>query len=681
MSGEETPRFLRSLRTYTRVAVMNIITTADQLKEVVTHYLSQDAFAFDVETYGPNRGRTPINSVLWITLATHGRADVIPLGHPHGEFVEEVFPLTGQGEVRKQKGLTLRPSDYSRDSKKSAKSFGPAPTQLFPAEVFKALEPLFFNDTILTVGHNLLFDVTSIAKYYSGRIASGPYFDTMIGSFIVDNRNKNKVGLDDCLDREFGYKMVKGVGKEVEVHSFSDVAKYAYLDAKYTFLLWKKLAPRIEAAELGKVMTLEMDVLGVLCDMKLSGAVIDTVSLIELKVDLEARVEQKTAEIYKLANRQFNINSNPEKQQLLYGPKSEGGRGLKPKILTPKGQQKERAGEEPAISDASVAFDALEPYRGKDPLVTALLEYADYNKLLSTYVLPYLGGDVEKTVNGKTKVETKESLLINGKLHGDFVQHGAETGRFSSRNPNLQNVPAPHTDHGKKIRNLFIAPPGHKLVVADYSQIEPRVIASFSEDPIMLQNYQEGRDIYTTVGDTMGVDRKAGKVLVLSIAYGVGPQKISAQIGCTVTEAKELLDRFAKQFNAIPKYKSKVISACRAGKPTPFVKTLTGRRRYLPEINSRDPGMRAQAERQAFNTKIQGSAADIIKIAMVRAYRLVPKEAKLILTVHDELVLITPDALAEETANKLREAMEDIQVLKIPLVADIKIVDRWGEAK
>jgi hypothetical protein len=112
---------------------MNIITTADQLKEVVTHYLSQDAFAFDVETYGPNRGRTPINSVLWITLATHGRADVIPLGHPHGEFVEEVFPLTGQGEVRKQKGLTLRPSDYSRDSKKSAKSFGPAQTQLFPA--------------------------------------------------------------------------------------------------------------------------------------------------------------------------------------------------------------------------------------------------------------------------------------------------------------------------------------------------------------------------------------------------------------------------------------------------------------------------------------------------------------------------------------------------------------------
>ena len=660
---------------------MNIVTTAEQLEELVTYYSSQDAFAFDVETWGPNRGLTPVNAVLWITLATHGRADVIPMGHPNGEFIEEVFPLTGQGEVRKEKGLTLRPSDYSRDSKKATKVFGPAPEQLFPAEVFKALEPLFFNENILTVGHNLLFDLTSIAKYYGGRIPSAPYFDTMIASFVSDNRNKNKVGLDDCLQREFGYQMVKGVGKEVEAYSFSEVAKYAYLDAKYTFLLWKTLAPRIEAAELTKVMALEMDVLGVLCDMKLTGAVIDTTLLKTLKVDLENLVEETTAKIYKLAGRQFNLNSNPEKQQLLYGSISEGGRGLKGKLPTVNGLKKEKAGQDLDISDYSVSSDALELYRDKDPLVNLLLQYADYNKLLSTYIIPYLGGDVEKTVNGRTKTETKTSLLINGKIHGDFVQHGAETGRFSSRNPNLQNVPAPHTEHGKQIRSLFIAPPGYKMVVADYSQIEPRVIASFSEDPIMMKNYLEGADIYTTVGETMGVDRKAGKVLVLSIAYGVGPQKISAQIGCTVKEAKDLLDRFAKQFSSIPKYKSKVISACRAGKPVPYVKTLTGRRRYLPEINSRDMGLRAQAERQAFNTKIQGSAADIIKIAMVRAHRMIPKEAKIILTVHDELVLIAPDHLAEETAQKLREAMEDIQVLKVPLIADIKIVDRWGEAK
>jgi len=660
---------------------MNIITTAEQLAEMVDHYLAQDAFAFDVETVGPRRGMTPVNEVLWITLATHGRCDVIPMGHPNGEFIEEVFPLTGMGETRKAKGLPLRPSDYSRDSKKATKVFGPAPDQLFPAEVFKALEPLMFNENILTVGHNLVFDITSIAKYYGGRIPSGPYFDTMIASFVSDNRNKNNCGLDACLKREFGYEMVKGVGKEVEAYDFDTVAKYAYLDSKYTFLLWKALVPKLEAAGLTKVMSLEMDVLAVLCDMKLTGATIDIESLKELKADLETKVEEATGNIWKIAGREFNINSNPEKQALLYGPKDEGGRGLKAKVLTPKGIQKDKAGQVLDLSDYSVSAEALEVYRDKDPLVTAMLEYADYNKLLSTYVIPYLGGEIERTTAGKTRTETKETMLINGRIHGDFVQHGAETGRFSSRNPNLQNVPAPHTPHGKAIRNLFVAPEGHRLVVADYSQIEPRVIASFSEDPIMMDNYLTGKDIYTTVGNTMGVDRKAGKVLVLAMAYGVGPDKISKSIGCTITEARDLLDRFSSQFSSVAKYRVKVLGATRAGKPVPYVQTLTGRRRYLPEIMSRDQGTRAQAERQAFNTKIQGSAADIIKIAMVRAHQMLPKEAKIILTVHDEMVLTTPAHMAEETAEILRQAMEDIQVLKVPLIADVKIVDKWGEAK
>ena len=660
---------------------MNIITTTEQLQDMVAHYLTQDAFAFDVETVGPQRGMTPVNEVLWITFSTHGRTDVIPMGHPNGEFIEEVYPLTGQGEVRKQKGLTLRPSDYSRDNKKAHKVFGKAPEQLFPGEVFRALEPLLFSTSILTIGHNLIFDLTSIAKYYGGRVPSAPYFDTMIASFVSDNRNKNRCGLDDCLKREFNYEMVKGVGKEVENYSFDEVAKYAYLDAKYTFLLWKALKPKLEAAELDRVMALEMDVLGVLCDMKLTGANIDIDSLVSLKEDLEQKLEESKAIIWKTAGREFNINSNPEKQALLYGAKSEGGRGLKAKVLTTKGLQKEKANQELTLADYSVSSEALEPYRDKDPLVTALLDYSDYNKLLTTYVLPYLGGEVEKTTGGKTRIELKESLLIDGKLHCDFVQHGAETGRFSSRNPNLQNVPAPNTEHGKKIRNLFISPPGHKLVVADYSQIEPRVIASFSGDPIMTQSYLEGRDIYTTVGDTMGVDRKAGKVLVLSMAYGVGPDKISKSIGCSVKEARDLLDRFAAEFTSVAKYKAKVIGATRMGKPVPFVKTITGRRRYLPEIVSRDPGLRSQAERQAFNTKIQGSAADIIKIAMVRAHKMIPKEARIILTVHDELVLTTPANLADETAEALRKAMEEIQVLQVPLIADVKIVDRWGEAK
>jgi DNA polymerase-1 len=309
-----------------------------------------------------------------------------------------------------------------------------------------------------------------------------------------------------------------------------------------------------------------------------------------------------------------------------------------------------------------------------------MLKYADLNKLSTTYVVPYLGGEVVRTLNGKEKREQKDSLLINGRIHCDFVQHGAETGRFSSRNPNLQNVPAPHTPHGKAIRNLFYAPPGYSLVVADYSQIEPRVIASMSQDPIMMKNYLNGDDIYTTVGDTMGVDRKAGKVLVLAMAYGVGPDKIARQIGCTLSEAKDLLNRFSSEFSSVSSYRAKVIGITKKN-PSNFVSTLLGRKRYLPDIMSKDHYLRSAAERQAFNTRIQGSAADIIKLAMIRAHDLIPEGAKLLLTVHDELVTLTPTDKAEETAEAIREAMESIDLLRVPLVADITIVDRWGEAK
>jgi len=643
---------------------------------MVAYYMQQDAFAFDVETVGEHRGVPAVNEVLWISFATHGRGDVIPMGHPNGDFLEEVFPLTGQGQKRVDAGLPAREADYSRDKKKATKYFGPAPKQLFPAEVFKAIKPLLFNENILTIGHNLVFDLSAVAKYYGGQIPVGPYFDTLMASFLYNNLNRGKLGLDDCLQRELGYSMEKGIGHMVELYSFDEVAKYSYLDAKYTFLLWKVLAPKIVEADVETVMKLEMDVLSVLCDMKLTGAPIDVDELKVLHEKISGEIEAVKSDIYRIAGRVFNMNSNPEKQYLLFGPKEEGCRGLKPVLLTGKGQKKEGDLD---YSDYSVSAEALEPFREKDEFVTKLLEYTDLNKLIGTYVIPYLGGEVVKTVNGKTKVEDKESLLINERIYGDFVQWGAETGRFSSRNPNLQNIPNPSaSEHGRAIRNLFTAPDGYKLVVADYSQIEPRIIAAMSEDPIMMKNYLEGGDIYTTVGDTMGVDRKAGKVLVLAMAYGVGPDKIARSIGCTVPEAKKLLNDFSDKFSSVDKYRLRVVGVARN---KGYVTTILKRRRYLPEITSRSHGDRASAERQAFNTRIQGSAADIIKLAMIRAHQMIPKEAKLILTVHDELVTLTPDHLVDETTEAIREAMEGIKLIPIPLVADIKVVQKWGEAK
>ena len=339
---------------------MNIITTKEQLDEMVAYYLKQDAFAFDVETVGQHRGIPAVNEVLWISFATRGRGDVIPMGHPNGDFLEAIRPLTGQGQKRVDAGLEARDYDYSRDKKKHVKKFGPAPKQLFPAEVFKALEPLMFNENILTIGHNLIFDLCSVAKHYDGVIPVGPYFDTLIGSFLYDSRNSGKLGLDDCLQRDLGFSMEKGIGHKVEEYSFDEVAKYSYLDSKYTFLLWQIVAAKITESDVETVMGLEMDLLKVLCQMKLTGAIIDVEHLKELHVKLEEEIEVIKSNIYSIAGKVFNLNSNAEKQELLYGPVSEGNRGLKPTILTGKGEK--TPPDKRTYSDYSVSAEALEAH-------------------------------------------------------------------------------------------------------------------------------------------------------------------------------------------------------------------------------------------------------------------------------------------------------------------------------
>jgi DNA polymerase I-like protein with 3'-5' exonuclease and polymerase domains len=602
------------------------------------------------------------------------------MGHPNGEYLHTDFPLLASGVTRREKGLELRPQDYSKDDRKATKVFGPAPEQLTPGEVFSALKPLLKSNKV-KVGHNLKFDLQSVAKYIK-ELPAVPYFCTLNAAFVLDNRNRISLGLDDCLKREFGYEMVKGVGKEIEAYSFQEVATYAALDAEWTWKLYEAYSEKLDADEVKSIFNLEMDVLEVICRMELRGADIDVNQLIQLKDDLENQIENTKGKIYALAKRPFNINSVPEKQEILFTSKKDGGRGIKPKIMTPAGEKRlATPGYVPTSKDFSVSEPALNIFREKDALVAELLKYSDLNKLMTTYVIPYLGGDITRTLAGKSKIVAKESLMYRGRIHTDFVQYGADTGRFSSRNPNLQNVPAPHTANGKAIRNLFVAPDGYKLVVADYSQIEPRIIASFSGDRTMVAAYQNGEDIYTTIGNTMGVDRKAGKVLVLSLAYGVGPDKIAREIDCSLTEAKELLDNFTNKFPAVGRYKRFVVSDCRRRSPIPYVSTILKRRRYLPDLRSKDQYLRSRAERQAFNTVIQGSAADLIKVAMVRAQALIPDGAYLILTVHDELVTVTPENMAEETIAAIREAMEGIQALAVPLIADVKLVDRWGEAK
>jgi DNA polymerase I-like protein with 3'-5' exonuclease and polymerase domains len=666
---------------------MNIITTKKQLEELVEFYSKVDGFAFDVETVGENRIQPVVNDVLWLSLATEGRTDVIPMGHPNGDFLHWDKELLLSGQKKVAAGKELKETDYSKNQAKWTPVFDAPPEQLLPGDVFKALKPLFFSDQ-LKVGHNIKFDLKSIAKYYRGVVPKKPFFDTLMAAFVIDNRNRGKLGLKDCSEKYLKIKVEKGIGAMVEVHSFSEVAHYSGFDSEVTWKLYKELAPKLTGS-LARVWGLEMDIVGALCDMELAGATVDVEELTNLKKRLEIDIDAAVARAYRLAGKPFPMNSVQEKQKILFSPKEEGGRGITPNIkikiaLTTKGQDMLAARLPLTINQYSVSSEALEFYRAKDELVDAILEYQDLNKLMTTYVMPYLGGDIVRTNAGKSRILEKKSLLINGKVHTSFKSHGAETGRFSSSDPNLQNIPS-SGQYGKLIRNLFVAPPGYKLVVADYSQIEPRIVASFSNDPIMMDNYLNGKDIYTTIGDTVGLDRKAGKVLVLAMTYGVGPDKIASSLGLTVDAARKLLNDFTERFNDIAKYKAKVTRLASQQSPTPFVETVFGRRRYIPDLKSTDKGLRSRADRQAFNTVIQGSAADLMKLAIVRAHSCFIDEpdVNVVLTVHDELVTVAREDLAEETAEAIRLSMEGInlQEITVPLIAEVKIVDKWGEAK
>ena len=667
---------------------MNIITTQEQLQEFVNHYSTVDAFAFDVETIGENRLYPVINDVCWIAFATDGRTDVIPMGHPNGKFLFHTKPLLKAGQAQIAKGKPLTDAHFSKNKERWIPQFDEPPQQLMPGEVFKALRPLMFSNQT-KVGHNLKFDLKSVAKYFRGQVPIKPYFDTLMAAFVINNQNKFDLSLQACVKRELGIEIEKGVGEDISQHDFDTVAKYAAIDAEVTWKLYKALLPKL-TGNLSRVWKLEMDVLRALCDMELTGAYIDQDQLEVLSEQISNDLELAKAKAFKAAGKVFSINSVPVKQELLFADNPDTGKPrLKPNpkfqnALTPKGKEAVRAGKDLLPSMFSVSSDALEVFRGKDELVDALLEYQDLNKLMTTYVTPYTGGEVERETNGKKRIIQKKSLLINGRVHTNFKAHGAETGRFSSSEPNLQNIPS-SGDYGKLVRNLFIAPPGYKLVVADYSQIEPRVIASLSKDPILIDNYLTGGDIYTTIGDTMGVNRKAGKVLVLAISYGVGPDKIASSIGCSLKEAKDLLANFEQKFSSINKYKGSVIRLAQQRSPIPYVETLFGRRRYIPELKSKDFGALSRAERQAFNTVIQGSAADIMKLALIRAHSCFVDEPDInvILTVHDELVTITPEDKAEDTLAAIKNAMEGIKLkdITVPLIAEAHIVDKWGEAK
>lgn len=675
-----------------------LILTVEDLKREVAYFLRQDAFAFDVETMDgvlPNtRGVPTQNTVVWIALATHGRTIAIPMGHPNGDVLLQRAHKKKDPETKK---YVHYPVIYDAP-----------PVQLKPSVVFEILRPLFFNNKIKKIAHNETFDAISVEKYF-GAVPSGPMEDTIVQQWLIDeNIGQMAAGPKRPITKKLKtlikwYYSVdydkEEVGKCIEAHPFSAIARYIMLDARYTWLLWKRFTPRLLEEALRPIAEVENQVTEVCCHMGVIGAPVDVQAIEELKIALTHRLEVLEAKIYRAAGRVFNINSVPQKQEILFGKKEDGGQALKPFKISKK------------TGLPSTDAETLEKYAG-NVVVDALLKYAEINKLLSTYVMGYIGDEE----NGKP------CRIFNGRIHTDLVQYGTVTGRFSSREPNLQNIPRPDTELGKKIRGLFIAPPGYKLLVADYGQMELRILASMIGYGGLYDGFQAGIDAHTqTAALVYGVSvdqvekwqRSVAKTLNFAIVYGAQTAKIAKMLKITLEEAEKLLADHREAFPEIYKFKEYILKLAKSRKTEPHIRTLMGRKRrvweVLPEIARREApklewynpeqpwraerSILARGERQIINSLVQGSLGDIIKLAMVCMHKLTSEDAlknpgqeiHMILSVHDELVILCPEDRIEEGRTMLLEAMigKEVQdLIKVPLdVGNVIVCQRWSEAK
>lgn len=659
-----------------------VILKESDLQEAVDYILTKEAFAFDVEAQGENREHPNLANLSWLSLATEGLTCAIPFGHQRGDNIIGTEKVLATYESGQKIGQTYR---------KTVPVYDSAPPQLDRATVFRITKPLFESD-LVKIGHDMIYDLVSCSLYL-GFLPKGPYRDTKIGQWLL-NENRMRWGLKDITEEKYGFRYdFENVGACVEKHPFGLVSYYSYCDAKYAWILDKDTYPLIVADGLENVHNLEMDILAVMCKMRLTGAKVDRARLEELHDTLSVKLRDAEADVYIKAGKKFNINSPKQKQEILFSPKSEGGQGIRPMKLTTTGKKRQGSGMQPTIYDFSTDDSVLEMFSSND-VCSAIREYGDISKLLGTYVDSYLGyGDAEP-------------LVFNDRIHAGFLQYGTVTGRFSCRKPNLQNIPRPSSELGNLIRGIFIADKGEQLVVADYEQIELVVLAHYIGHGGLYDAFIQGIDPHAVtaamVTDQDPVefaarvkagDKEAkvtrqdlGKTLGFAVVYGAGLNKIASMAKTDVKGAKRLLKKHAEMFPEIHLFKQQVIDRARSRKPVPYLTTLSGRKRRIPELRSLDEGKRMGAERQIFNSLIQGGAADILKFAMVRVDRELPDDIKLSLTVHDELVLISPEDRVQEAKNILAHAMtgEDLVQqlgLRVPLKIDVNSATRWSEAK
>jgi DNA polymerase I len=526
------------------------------------------------------------------------------------------------------------------------------------------LKPIFENKKIEKYGHNIKFDYRVMKN--NGIIVENVAFDTMIASYLL-NPGTRQHNLDAVTFTELGFEKISkddllGTGKnkisfsEVEIEKLS---LYSCEDADFTWRLVNKLSAQLKEQGMDKLFhEIEMPLITVLAGMEDSGICVDKKFLANLSKEMDKRIKELEKKIYQLAGKEFNIKSTQQLRDVLFETLEISSLNI--------GKNK---------TGFSTAADELDKLKDAHPIIRLIQEYRELAKLTSTYVdaLPEL-------INKNT-----------GRLHTSFNQTITATGRLSSTEPNLQNIPV-RTELGREIRKAFIAKTGYKILSLDYSQIELRLAAQMSGDKKMIAAFINKEDIHTaTAAAINGISldqvtkemRREAKATNFGILYGQGPHGLAQTADIPYERAREFIENYFKVYKDVKKWIEKTISDA---KENGYVETLFGRRRYLPEINSSVVMVRKQAERMAVNTPLQGTAADIIKIAMIKAAEVIakdysPEEVKMILQVHDELLFEVKDGLTAIVGRRMQKIMEEVIKLKVPVVVDVSVGENWGEIK
>ena len=607
-----------------------LVATASELDRLAEDLKSAGSFAMYLITDGPSAMRA---SIVGIAVSAKDRqARYVPIGH----------------EAADQTGDLLASAS--------------APAQLDAALVLGRLKPLFEDEAIRKRGHDLKTCMLILARH--GIALNGIDFDSMLASYLLDANRSNHLLADVSLE-QLGYKArseddVRGRG--VKATPFPRLAPEAVLPfaAERADLAWQlcgKLAPQLRDEKLEPVYReLEMPLIPVLVDVERAGVLVDQPLLAEQSRNLEEQLASFSARIYELAGEAFNINSP---QQL--------GRILFEKLTLPSAKKTGKT------RSASTAAEVLEELATVHELPRLVLEWRSVQKLKGTYIdaLPLM-------VHPST-----------GRVHTSFNQAIAATGRLSSSEPNLQNIPI-RSELGRQIRRAFIAAPGHVLISADYSQIELRVLAHLAGEEALIESFRAGEDIHDrTAARLFGPDnglsrhelRSRSKMVNYAVLYGKTPFTLAKDINVTQEAAQAFIEAY---FAGFPKVRQFIDRTLEEARRTGVVHTMFGRRRLMPNLTSRNFQMRSQAEREAVNMPIQGTAADILKKAMIDLHRALPAtglRARMILTVHDELLFECAAGDAEAAAAVVRERMEGAAALSVPLTVDVGIGDNWRDAK